>query len=105
MHAAFPVGRYEITAGLVDNHGDVVTREHAAGVCGHDGEREVDAEPRVLKDPRNLALGELDISRWALLYHTYSKAGFERHLNTGRRPFKSPLTNEEIGPVTSQTGL
>ena len=58
----FPVGRYEITAGLVDNHGDVLTREHAACVCGHDGEREVDAETRVLKDPRNLALGELDPS-------------------------------------------
>ena len=62
MHAAFPVGRYEITAGLVDNHGDVLTREHAARVCGHDGECEVDAETRVLKDPRNLALGEFDVS-------------------------------------------
>ena len=56
------MGRYEITAGLVDNHGDVLTREHAACVCGHDGEREVDAETRVLKDPRNLALGEFDVS-------------------------------------------
>jgi hypothetical protein len=56
------VGPYEITAGLAGNHGDVVAREHAAGVCGHDGEREVDAETRVLKDPRNLALGEFDVS-------------------------------------------
>jgi hypothetical protein len=56
------VGPYEITAGLAGNHGDVVTREHAAGVCGHDGEREVDAETRVLEDPRNLALGEFDVS-------------------------------------------
>ena len=56
------MGPYEITAGLAGNHGDVVAREHAAGVCGHDGEREVDAETRVLKDPRNLALGEFDVS-------------------------------------------
>ncbi len=56
------MGRYEITAGLVDNHGDVLTREHAACFCGHDGECEVDAETRVLKDPRNLALGEFDVS-------------------------------------------
>ena len=56
------MGPYEITAGLAGNHGDVVTREHAAGVCRHDGEREVDAETRVLKDPRNLALGEFDVS-------------------------------------------
>ncbi len=46
----------------MDNHGDVVPREHAACVCGHDGEREVDAEPRVLEDPRNLALCEFDVS-------------------------------------------
>ncbi len=64
VHAptAFPVGRYEVTAGLVDNHGDILTREHAARVCEHDGEREVDEETRVLKDPRNLALGEFVVS-------------------------------------------
>jgi hypothetical protein len=56
------VGPYEVTAGLAGNHGDVVPREHAAGVCGHDGEREVDAETRVLEDPRNLALCEFDVS-------------------------------------------
>jgi hypothetical protein len=56
------VGRYEVRAGLVDNHGDILTREHAARVCKHDNEHEVDAETRVLKDPRNLALGEFDVS-------------------------------------------
>ncbi len=62
MHSSFPVDRYEITTVLDDNHGDVVTREHASRVRGHDGEREVDVETRVLKDPRNFALDKLDPS-------------------------------------------
>ena len=61
-HTAQPVGPYESTAGLVGNHGEVLTREHAARVRGHDGEREVDAETPVLNDLRNFALGELDPS-------------------------------------------
>ncbi len=56
------MGPYEITAGLVGNHGDVVTREHAARVRGHDGEGEVDAETPVLNDVGNFAVGELDPS-------------------------------------------
>ena len=54
------MGPYESTAGLVGNHGDVVTREHAARVRGHDGEREVDAF--AVEDLRNFALDELDPS-------------------------------------------
>jgi hypothetical protein len=46
--------------GLVGNHGDVVTREHAACVRGHDGEREVDAFE--FEDLRNFGDPELDPS-------------------------------------------
>ena len=54
------MGPHESTAGLVGNHGEVLTREHAAGVCGHDGEREVDAF--FFEDLRNFALAESDPS-------------------------------------------
>ena len=57
---ALSVGRYEITAGLVDNHGDILTREHVARVRGHDGKCKVDAF--AVEDLRNFALVELDPS-------------------------------------------